>query len=38
VSQAVGICFFWNMPDRIFIVSAGQMSQQQAATLANSIH
>ncbi|HVH29720.1 MAG TPA: hypothetical protein VM818_23395 [Vicinamibacterales bacterium] len=33
-----GICFFWNMPDRIFIVSAGQMSQQQAATLANSIH
>ena len=32
-----GICFFWNMPNRIFIVSAGQMSQQQAATLANSI-
>lgn len=32
-----GICFFWNMPDRIFIVSAGQMSQEQAATLANSI-
>jgi hypothetical protein len=32
-----GICFFWNMPDRIFIVSAWQMNQEQAAALANSV-
>jgi hypothetical protein len=31
------ICFFWNVSDRIFIVSAGQMNPGQAAKLANAI-
>jgi len=32
-----GICFFWNTSDRIYIVSAAKMSEQTAATLANSV-
>jgi hypothetical protein len=31
------ICFFWNTPERIYIVSAENMHEDQAATLANSM-
>jgi hypothetical protein len=31
------ICFFWNTPDRIYIVSATNVSQHTLVTLANSI-
>jgi hypothetical protein len=32
-----GFCFFWNTPDRIYIVAAATMTEAQAVALANSI-
>jgi hypothetical protein len=32
-----GICFFWNGPDRLFIIAADRMSTETAAAVANSI-
>jgi hypothetical protein len=32
-----GFCFFWNTADRIYLVAAAKMSEQQAVALANSI-
>jgi hypothetical protein len=34
----VGCCFFWNTSDRIYIVAAPKMSEEQAVTLADWIH
>ena len=33
-----GFCFFWNTSDRIYIVAAAVMSEEQAVALADSIH
>jgi hypothetical protein len=32
------ICFFWNTPDRIYIVSATNVSEQTLVALADSMH
>ena len=33
-----GFCFFWNTSDRIYIVAAAKLSEEQAVSLADSIH
>jgi hypothetical protein len=32
---SAGVCFFWSLPDRIFIVDADELSDAQAIALAN---
>jgi hypothetical protein len=32
-----GVCFFWSLPDRIFIVDADELSDAQAVALANTM-
>jgi hypothetical protein len=32
-----GICFFWNTQDRIYVISADKMTEDQAAAVANSL-
>jgi hypothetical protein len=35
--QSDEVCFFWNTPDRIYIISADRMTEEQAAAVANSL-
>jgi hypothetical protein len=37
VGDLEGFCFFWNTADRIYIVAAATLSEEQAVTLANAI-